>query len=109
LDRSFDGIKVVLYGRLLSIYVVTIPATADFRLLETETLLLARIKPCPITPGPIPATTSYSQTDFNHHSRPVIVDLRMISAVVGRLEYGERFYIIDRAADGSLDVPFANA
>lgn len=65
-------------------------------------IVLARIQPCPITRGVIPNTLSY--VPRAHENAPLeVVDVGIISAVVGRMTYEGRTYIIDRT-DGSLDV-----
>ena len=53
------------------------------------------IQPCPITPGHISGTISYLPQ--SHNTAPIeVIDAALISAVVGRMEYEGRVYIIDR-------------
>jgi len=83
----------VFYGQLLNIYEIILPAEPQLGLADPVTWLVARIQPCPITPGHIPGTTSYRK----HDTTPIeVIDVALISAVVGRMEYEGRVYIIDR-------------
>lgn len=90
------------YGRLLNLYEIQFPAAPELRHPRPTVLVLARIQPCPITQGAIPNTISYQPRA--HENAPLeVVDAGIISAVVGRMTYAGRTYIIDRT-DGSLDV-----
>ena len=91
----------VFYGRLLNIYEIPLPAEPALGLGSAVIWILARIQPCPITPGHIPGTISYLPR--RHDLAPIeVIDAALISAVVGRMEYEGRVYIIDRT-NGSTD------
>ena len=94
-NRNPEFQSQVFYGRLLNIYEIPLPAEPALGLGSPVTWVLARIQPCPITPGHIPGTASYlSQA---HNTAPIeVIDAALISAVVGRMEYEGRVYIIDR-------------
>lgn len=97
----------IFYGRLLNIYEVPFPPAPHLHHPNRTKYLLARILPCPITPGPVPNTVSYKTSA--HERAPIeVVDLGTICAVVGRLLYQGRTYIIDRQ-DGSTDCVIPDA
>jgi hypothetical protein len=92
----------VFYARLLNIFVLSLPSNGILGLAAPQTLVLARVQECPITvPPPIPGTHSYVQREFDS-TTPYVIDLQTISAVVGRFEWRDRIYIIDRSG-GSVD------
>ena len=68
---------------------------------QLSDVILARICPCPITNGHIPNSTSY--LPYPHENASVeVIDIAMISAVVGRFDFKARTYILDRT-DGNCD------
>jgi hypothetical protein len=80
-------------------FVLDLPATPTLRLSSPKTLILALVQECPISdPPPIPHTKSYLERDFESKA-PYIIDLETISAVVGRLSWQGRSYILDRTGD----------
>ena len=100
-NRNPEFQNRVFYGQLLNMYEIPLPADAALGLTAPVTWILARIKPCPITPGNIPGTISYIPQ--RHDAAPIeVIDVALISAVVGRMEYDGRVYIIDRT-NGEAD------
>jgi hypothetical protein len=91
----------IFYGRLLNIYEIRFPAAPQLRRNRPEVFVLARVQPCPITNGPIPNSISYLPHAHENASVEVI-DIAMISAVVGRFNFEARTYILDRT-DGNCD------
>jgi hypothetical protein len=97
----------VLYGHLLNIFVINLTPTPILRLNRPVTHILVQVKPCPISKGPIPNTTSYLP-GAHESTTPYVIDLSVVSAVVGRFEHKGRVYIIDRT-DGSVDPSIPDA
>ena len=98
-----DNHILVHYGELLNIYVLPLPASPLLKLKEPETLVLAHIRP----PCPIKHLQYLHEAIPSYHTNSVgtieVVDLTVLSAVVGRLIDGNETYIIDRTT--ALDDP----
>ena len=89
---------VVHYGQLLNLYILHLPQSVPLGLQQPETLVLACIKPvCPIE-------RLYYLSDAipffctNDTGTLEIVDLSVLSAVVGRINDGNETYILDRTS-----------
>lgn len=89
------------YGRVLNIYEFELPVALDLRRPRPETFVLACIRPCAISKGPIPHTSSYLPVPHDNGT-PEVVDITTILGLVGRFEYGGRVYIIDRGDGTSI-------
>ncbi|KAF7291084.1 hypothetical protein MKEN_01490300 [Mycena kentingensis (nom. inval.)] len=85
------------YGLLVEILTCDVPDDAKFGVFSGTTRLLAVIQPCN-TAGRDAATGVVAYTRLQ---ASLVVDLNAISAVVGRIRRGERWYIVDRT-DGTI-------
>ena len=95
------------YGRLLNIFVVPLRAEPSVSLNDPQTLVLARVRECPLLENPvIPGSKCYIAQSHDALA-PYVIDLETISAVVGRFEWEGHTYIIDRT-DGSVDPVLPN-
>lgn len=88
---------VKFYGRLLEIYEITLPATAELFLEEPYTFLLGRIRPCSTEAGPIPGFPRFNR-HIHASAAPEVIDLGTVEAVVGRIEVERWAYIVDRSS-----------
>jgi len=82
----------VLYGRLEAIYVCNLPVDTFWGSFSGTTRLLAMLTPCKT----LGKDAANEKTSYTHMTKPIIIDLRTIVAVVGRVETRGRWAIIDR-------------
>jgi hypothetical protein len=88
-------IRQIFYGQLDCILDLELPASRILNLAEPTRFLLAVVIPC--STGGRDATcevTTYSGT-----TTPIAIDLRTVECVVGRVQRGNEWGIIDRSGD----------
>ena len=88
-------LRQVFYGRLESIIDVELPCTPRLNISAGTRYLLALVTPC--STGGKDATrelTTYTET-----TAQVVIDLRTVECVVGRVRRGNEWGIIDRSGD----------
>ncbi|KDQ51674.1 hypothetical protein JAAARDRAFT_139876, partial [Jaapia argillacea MUCL 33604] len=90
-------VRTVFYRQLECILVCALPNERFWGKVGGKTLLLALIHPCN-TQGrdATKGIVMYSQT-----TAPIVTDLRVICAVVGRLRTRNRWGIVDRSQTGA--------
>ncbi|KAF8493835.1 hypothetical protein BU17DRAFT_59563 [Hysterangium stoloniferum] len=86
-------IQQVFYGQIHYIISLKLSSCAELNIPDTPCSLLARISPC-ITNG---KDATESLTSYNRTSTEIFIDLRTINCVVGRVQRGRDWYIIDRS------------
>ena len=88
-------LRQVFYGRLEYIIDVILPCTPSLTISSPMRYLLAVVTPC--STGGKDATrelTTYTET-----TTPVVIDLRTVECVVGRVQRGNQWGIVDRSGD----------
>lgn len=90
-----EFVHQVHYGRLLQIFVLTLPASPVLHLEAPLQVVLARIRPCQASPSHIPHQISFQERVHNA-TAPEVVDISTLSSLVGRLIVDGIAYIIDR-------------
>ena len=90
-----DNHILVHYDELLNIYILPLPASPLLKLKEPETLVLARTRP----PCPIERLRYLHEAIPSYRTNSVgtieVIDLSVLSAVVGCLIDGNETYILD--------------
>lgn len=80
------------YGQLDMILVCTVPSKPQFRRYAGKVTLLGVVTPCQ-TKG---ADARLSLVDYNKTLKPLVMDIRDITAVVGRARTRDRWWVIDQ-------------
>lgn len=83
------------YGQLQNILVVKLPAARVLGLKVPTTLILAGIRCCPVV-----ATNTLEMPFYTNPGRFEVVDITSVQCLVGRIQVGNLWAIIDRS--GSL-------
>jgi len=91
-DKS-QPINTIGYGQLDKILVCEVDHNNVYKDLRAKTLILALITPCK-TDG---NDASESIVGYKEFAAPVIMDIRSIKAVVGRVQTRGEIFIIDRS------------
>jgi hypothetical protein len=87
--------RQVFYGRLECIIDTVLPHTETFNIQSSTRYLLAVIQPCS-TRG---RDATRELTTYAETTTPVVIDLRTIECVVGRVRRGNEWGIVDRSGD----------
>jgi hypothetical protein len=87
--------RQVFYGRLQSIVDVVLPPAATLNIQSSTRHLLAIIQPCS-TRG---RDATRELTTYVEMTAPVVIDVRTIECVVGRIQRGNEWGIVDRSGD----------
>jgi len=94
-SKPIININTIGYGQLDKILVCAVDHNNVYRDLRAKTLILALITPCKTdgndAPNLLPDTKSLN------FAAPVIMDIRCIKAVVGRVQTRGEIFIIDRS------------
>jgi hypothetical protein len=80
------------FGRLENIVVVHFSATAQLALDAEATVILAGIRQCEIN-----ATNSMETSFYSRKGRFEVVDITCVQCLIGRIQNGQRWAIIDRS------------
>ena len=88
-------LRRVYYGQLHSILDVILPASQTLGLTQPTRHLLALVEPC--STGGKDATRGLAI--YEAMTAPIIIDLRTVECVVGRVKRGNEWGIIDRSGD----------
>ncbi|KAJ2913165.1 hypothetical protein MD484_g7253, partial [Candolleomyces efflorescens] len=95
-DQLVDNLG---YGELISVIALEIPAERNiFRELAGQTVLLAHVTPCKT--GRKDARRELVSYSACYQSQ--IMDVRCVTAVVGRIKRGKKWYILDRFEDCAI-------
>jgi hypothetical protein len=90
-----EQIHQIFYGKLECILDIVLPRAPRINIMTPKHHLLALVTPC--STGGQDATkvvTMYSVT-----TAPIVVDLRTVECVVGRVKRGNEWGIVDRSGD----------
>ena len=97
-ERAHDRpmrVRQIFYDQLESILDVFLPPTHTLDIMQPKHFLLALVTPCS-TRG---KDATRDVTTYEEMTRPVIIDIRTIECVVGRVQRGNTWGIIDRSGD----------
>lgn len=87
------------YGELISVIALKIPAERNvFRDLAGKTVLLAHVIPCK-TGG---KDARRELVSYSECYRSQIMDVRCLTAVVGRIKRGKKWFMLDRFEDCAI-------
>jgi len=95
--RLPDYEKKTDFGQLQHIFVVHISPSASLNLLKPVTIFLAAIKTCEVE-----AFNSLNARYYSKLGPLEVVDMACVQCVVGRVQVGRRWAIIDRSGTLSL-------
>ena len=88
-------VRQIFYGQLESILDVFLPPTHTLDIMQPKHFLLALVTPCS-TRG---KDATRDVTTYEDMTRPVIINIQTIECVVGRVQRGNMWGIIDRSGD----------
>jgi uncharacterized protein len=90
----------VFYGELLHILECKLDNSCIWKSFRNQTCLLAIIPPC--------VTQSQDATktlvEYQDYSTPIATDLQAVQCVVGRVQKGKKWSIVDRSGDQARTV-----